>query len=220
MPLLKPESLDLARLARIQQRIARLVKQRDEFKRLERIAGCDISFSRGNFAFAACCVFDYRTLELQAERVKRVKVRFPYIPTFLAFRELDGMLKVIRGISADVYMVGAQGLAHPRRAGLACHLGVTLDKPTLGVAKSRLVGEAAPPPNRRGSYTFLREGKEVIGAVLRTKEGSKPVYVSVGHKLTLKTAIEITLATTRAHRFPTPLRTAHSLATCMMRGGA
>jgi len=217
MPLLRPRGLNLEELVKIQQRVAKLVKQKDCFKRLERVAGCDISFARGDLAYAACVVLDYRTLEVQGERVKRVKVKFPYIPTFLAFRELDGMLKAVQGVDADVYMVGAQGLAHPRRAGLASHLGVVIDKPTLGVAKSRLVGEAKTPADRRGACTLLKDRGETVGAVVRSKENSKPVYVSVGHKLTLKTAIGIVLSTTRGYRLPEPIRAAHNLATRAMR---
>lgn len=213
MPILKPPKLDLEELSQIQLRIARRVVEEDRWRRLERVAGCDLSFARGDQAVAACVVLDRSSLEVLEERVAKVKLRFPYIPTFLAFRELEGMLRVARGVRADVFMVGAQGKAHPRRAGLACHLGVVLNKPALGVAKSRLCGEAEEPPRRRGAYTLLKEGEEVLGVVLRTKPGSKPVYVSVGHKLSLETAIQITLDTSRAHRLPEPLRLAHKIAT-------
>lgn len=213
LPILRPPKLDLEELARIQNQIAKKVKQRDGFSKLERIAGCDISFAQGDTAYAACAVLDYKSLETLDHRTVRVKLRFPYIPTFLAFRELEGMLKAVKGVNADVFMVGAQGLAHPRRAGLACHLGVVTGKPTLGVAKSRLCGEAQMPPNRKGARTLLKDGDETIGAVLRTQSDVKPVYVSVGHKLSLKTAIKITLDTTRDHRLPEPLRVAHRLAT-------
>jgi deoxyribonuclease V len=163
-------------------------------------------------------VLDYKSLEMLDHRTVRVKLRFPYIPTFLAFRELEGMLKAVKGVNADVFMVGAQGLAHPRRAGLACHLGVVINKPTLGVAKSKLCGEASMPPNQKGAYTLLKDGGEIIGAVVRTQQNAKPVYISIGHKLFLKTAIKIILDTTRNHRLPEPLRTAHELATGAMRG--
>jgi deoxyribonuclease V len=217
LPLLRPPRLNLEELAEIQRRIATTVKEKDDFKKLERIAGCDISFARGGKACAACVVLDYRNLEILEKHVKHVKLKFPYIPTFLAFRELEGMLKVTANIDADVFMIGAQGLAHPRRAGLACHLGVVLNRPSLGVAKSKLIGDAKTPANRRGSWTHLRDGREVIGAAVRTQPNSKPVYVSIGHKLTLKTAIGITLDTTRDHRLPEPLRVAHELATEAMR---
>jgi deoxyribonuclease V len=213
LPILRPPKLDLKELARIQNKIAENVKQRDGFRKLRRIAGCDVSFSQGDTAYSACAVLDYKSLKTLDQRVIKVKLRFPYIPTFLAFRELDGILNVVKGVNADVFMVGAQGLAHPRRAGLACHLGVVLNKPTLGVAKSKLYGEAQMPPNLKGAYTFLKDGDETIGAVLRTRQDGKPVYVSVGHKLSLKTALKITLDTTRDHRLPEPLRIAHELAT-------
>lgn len=218
LPILRPPKFDLDELARFQERIAKLVVCEDRFKKLETIAGCDISFARGNFACAACAVIDYKNLEMLQQKIVKIRLNFPYVPTFLAFRELEGVLKATEGTQADIYMVGAQGLAHPRRAGLACHLGVVLGQPALGVAKSRLCGEAAMPPSRKGTYTMLKDGGETIGATLRTQSGVKPVYVSVGHKLSLKTAIKITLETTREHRLPEPLRVAHELATKAMRG--
>lgn len=217
LPILKPPKLDLEELARIQRRVAEQVIEEDRLEKLETIAGCDISFARGNRACAACVLLDYESLEVVKQKVAAVKLKFPYIPTFLAFRELEGMLKAIEGIDADVYMVGAHGRAHPRRAGLACHLGVVLDKPTLGVAKGRLCGTAEEPPQRRGAYALLKDGGETIGAVLRVLPGSRPVYVSVGHKLSLSKAIEIALYTARDHRLPEPLRVAHRLATQEMK---
>lgn len=218
LPILRPSKLDLDELVRLQERVAKRVIKEDRFRKLETVVGCDISFARGGLAYASCAVLDYKSLEVLKKKTVAVRLHFPYIPTFLAFRELEGMMKAVEGLKADVYMVGAQGLAHPRRAGLACHLGVALGKPTLGVAKSRLCGEAAIPPSRKGAYTMLKDGDEIIGAVLRTQSGVKPVYVSVGHKLSLKTAIKIALETTRDHRLPEPLRITHGLATKAMRG--
>lgn len=217
LPILRPPKVNLDELVRVQERIAKQVKQKDGFKKLETIAGCDISFERGKHACAACVVLDYKSLGVLKQKVMKVRLRFPYIPTFLAFRELEGMLKVVDGMKADVYMIGAQGLAHPRRAGLACHFGVTLDKPTLGVAKNRLYGEAELPPKKRGAFSMLKDGKDIIGAALRTQPSAKPVYVSIGHKLSLKTAVKIALETTREHRLPEPLRVAHELATRAMK---
>lgn len=217
LPILRPPGFNLNELTRIQERIAKRVDQQDGFKKLEKIAGCDISFARDDLAYAACAVLNYKTMEVLEWNAVKVKLKFPYIPTFLAFREMEGMLKAVRGLGADVYMVGAQGLAHPRRAGLACHLGVTLNKPTLGVAKSKLYGEAESPAERKGVYTQLKDAGDIIGAVLRTQPSAKPVYVSIGHKLSLKTAIKIALETTRDHRLPEPLRAAHELATQAMR---
>ncbi|MEW6222056.1 MAG: endonuclease V [Candidatus Hadarchaeota archaeon] len=217
LPILHTPKIDLEALIKIQEKIAGQVKRRDGFTELRRIAGCDISFARKNTAYAACVVLDYRTLEILDKKVVNVKLVFPYIPTFLAFREVDGMLKAVKEMEAEVYMVGAHGLAHPRRAGLACHLGVILDKPTLGAAKSILVGKAAVPANRRGAHTSLKDKGEVIGAAVRSKAGSKPVYVSIGNKLSLKTAVKITLETTREHRLPEPIQIAHQLATKAMK---
>ncbi|MDI6819305.1 MAG: endonuclease V [Candidatus Hodarchaeaceae archaeon] len=219
LPILKPSKLDLDELARLQERIAKRVIAEDRIRRLETVAGCDISFPRGDRAYAACAALDYESLRVLRQRAVAVKLRFPYIPTFLAFRELEGMLRAARGVDADVYMVGAQGLAHPRRAGLACHLGVALNKPTLGAAKGRLCGSAEEPELERGAYSLLKDDGEVVGAVLRTQPGSRPVYVSVGHKLSLETAIKIVLHTTRDHRLPEPLRVAHQLATRAMKSG-
>ena len=217
LPILKPPKLNLDDLVRLQERVAKRVIAEDRIRRLETVAGCDISFARGDLAHAACAVLDYKSLQALKQRTVAVKLRFPYIPTFLAFRELWGMLRAVRDMNADVYMVGAQGSAHPRRAGLACHLGVTLNKPTLGVAKNRLCGSAEEPKRGRGAYSLLRDDGEVIGAVLRIQPSGRPVYVSIGHKLSLKTAIRIVLETTRRHRMPEPLHIAHELATRAMK---
>jgi len=216
MELLLPPKLDLDGLAALQERIAKRVVVRDDFGKIERVAGCDISGERDGRAYAACTVLDYRTLRVLETRVTKVKLRFPYIPTFLAFRELEGMLRVAGRVNADVFMVGAHGVAHPRRAGLASHLGVVLGMPSLGVAKSLICGEVQEPADRRGAYGLVKDGGEVIGAALRTKPGTKPVYVSVGHRLSLKTAIRITLQMSR-YRLPEPIRVAHQLAGRAMR---
>ena len=218
LPILKPPKFDLNELARIQEKIAKNVIREDRLKKLERIAGCDLSFASRDDAYAACALLDYKSLELIDKKIIKVKIKFPYIPTFLAFREVDPMLKVAWDVGADVFIIGAQGIAHPRRAGLASHFGVLINKPTVGVAKGRLCGVAEEPPNKQGAYSLLKDGGEVIGAVLRTQKDAKPVYVSIGNKLSLKTAIKISLETTRENRLPEPLRMAHELATKAMRG--
>ncbi|TDA31067.1 MAG: endonuclease V [Hadesarchaea archaeon] len=214
LPLLKPHgTVDLRQLMEIQRRVAERVLIKDEWKKLERIAGLDLAYAGKDCGYSSCVVLDLSSLEILEKRVKKVRIKFPYLPTFLAFRELEGMLEVAREVEADVYMVDGHGVAHPRRAGLASHLGVVLEKPTLGVAKSKLCGEGEEPPLQRGGYSLLREGGEVVGAAVRTKTGVKPVYVSVGHKLSLPTAIELTLRTSTSFRIPQPLRLAHFLAT-------
>jgi len=198
---------------RIQREVAKRISLKDEWQELKTIAGLDIGYVQEGRGYASCVILDIDTLKVVEEKVKAVKIRFPYIPTFLAFRELEGILALAREADVDVYMVGAHGFSHPRRAGLASHLGVILDRPTVGVAKSKLCGEAEEPPNAKGEYTLLKEKDEIIGAVVRTRPGAKPVYVSVGHKLSLETAIAITLRTTTTYRLPQPLRLAHQLAT-------
>ncbi len=147
-----------------------------------------------------------------------VEVDFPYIPTFLAFRELEPMLKTVKSIESDVYLIDSQGLAHPRRAGLASHLGVIIDKPTIGVAKSKLCGEIdEKPDSKKGSYSYLRDGGEIIGAAVRTRDNTNPVFVSIGHNVSLEKAIEITLNSSPQYKIPEPIRAAHKLATEKMK---
>lgn len=213
LDILKTPQTNLDELSRIQKQVAERVIKEDRVNTPETIAGCDLSFSEENRAYAACVLFQYPELEKIDNSIVEVEVDFPYIPTYLAFRELKPMLETVKNIEADVYMIDSQGIAHPRRAGLASHLGVVIDKPTIGVAKSKLSGEAKSPDSEKGSYTFLKEDDEVIGAVVRTRTNVNPVYVSIGHKISLEKAIEITLTTAPAYKIPEPIRAAHKLAT-------
>ncbi len=217
-PLLLPRGVNLDELTEIQNKIAKNFDKKDRVRKVRTIAGCDVSFSRKNRACAACVIIDCGTLKVLKKRVIKTKVKFPYIPTFLAFRELEPMGKALKGMDADVYMFGAQGVAHPRRAGLATHLGVLMDRPAIGVAKTRLCGEAREPADRRGAFTKLVDNGETVGAVLRTRKGVKPVYVSVGNKISLNKAIKLTLLVSPKYRLPEPIRLAHAVATeCMGR---
>lgn len=215
--ILKAPHTNLDELSRIQEEVAERVKKENEFKEINTVAGCDISFSEEDRAYAACVSLDYQNLEKIESSVVGVEVNFPYIPTYLAFRELKPMLKAIKGVDSDVYMIDSQGLAHPRRAGLASHLGVIIDEPTIGVAKSKLCGEAETPGSKKGSHSPLKENGETIGAAVRTRTDVNPVYVSVGHKVTLDKAIEITLQTSPQYKIPEPIRAAHKLATEKMK---
>lgn len=217
LDILKTDQTDLSELSRIQNEVAKRVIKEDKIGNPKTVAGCDISFSEDDRAFAACVSFSYPELEKLDLNCVEVEVDFPYIPTYLAFRELKPMLRAVKEIDAEVYMIDSQGLAHPRRAGLASHLGVVIDKPTIGVAKTRLCGEAKEPGQEKGSYTMLKEDGEDIGAVVRTRKDVKPVYVSIGHKTDLKKAIEITLETAPTYKIPEPLRAAHKMATEKMK---
>jgi deoxyribonuclease V len=147
------------------------------------------------------------------------RVEFPYVPGLLSFREAPLILAALEKITAvpDLIMVDGQGIAHPRRMGLASHLGLFLGVPTIGCAKSRLCGECEEPGNEPGSYADLTDKGEVIGATLRTRAGVKPVYVSIGHMIDLPSAMHWVLACCRGYRLPEPTRLAHQAAGANLR---
>jgi len=141
------------------------------------------------------------------------KVNFPYIPGLLSFREAPVCITAVEKLKKepDLFLIDGQGIAHPRRLGIASHLGLFFDKPTIGCAKSRLTGCFEDPPPEKGAYSLLKYGREIIGAVLRTRKAVKPLFVSVGNKCTLEDAIKIVLACTTKYRLPEPARLAHQL---------
>jgi len=179
---------------------------------LYRIAGADVSFRAGQ-ARAAVVVLDYVTLQPIEQIVVETPVSFPYVPGLLAFREAPAVLAALERLhtAPDLLMVDGHGLAHPRRFGLACHLGVLLDWPTIGCAKSVLVGRHSPPQDIPGSVTELTDKGEVLGAAVRTRKGAAPVIVSVGHRVDLASAIRVVLDCARGYRLPEPARLAHRL---------
>ncbi len=196
----------------IQERLARLVREEPLPGPVTRVAGIDMSV-RGDRVQAAVVVLDFPSLQVVEEAVWQGDVPFPYIPGLLSFREAPPVLRALERLSAmpDLLMTDSQGRAHPRRLGLASHLGVLLDAPTIGVAKSRLVGSHPPLPDEKGAWVPLTDRGEVVGAVVRTRAGVKPVYVSVGHRITLAQAVEYTLACTTRYKLPEPTRLAHRL---------
>ncbi|MCH9036203.1 MAG: endonuclease V [Chloroflexi bacterium] len=156
------------------------------------VAGVDISApDASGVARGAAVVLSYPGLVIADYFVTRARVSFPYVPGLLSFREAPLVIQALEGLSIDpdLILVDGQGLAHPRRFGLACHIGLLMDVPTIGCAKSRLCGVHAAPGAERGSYSYLTDGEEVIGAVLRTKPRTNPIFVSVGHRIDLETAI-------------------------------
>ncbi|MCY3730572.1 MAG: deoxyribonuclease V, partial [Rhodospirillaceae bacterium] len=180
-----------------------------------RVAGIDVGFEQaGRVARAAAVVVTYPELEWVDRALARRKTRFPYVPGLLSFRECPAALAALGRLNSrvDVLICDGQGYAHPRRFGLACHLGVLTDMPSIGVAKTRLIGVHGPVPDEKGAWVPLRDGDEVIGAVLRTRVGVKPVFVSVGHKITLGRAVELVLGLTPRYRLPETTRLAHRLA--------
>ena len=193
----------------LQRELAVRVIRETTFAAPATIAGIDISV-RGETARAAVVVLSFPGLEVLETATAVRPVEFPYVPGLLSFRELPSILDAYEElrIEPELLMVDGHGLAHPRRFGLACDLGVELDRPTIGCGKSRLVGEHREPGQRRGSRTQLRHRGEVIGHVLRTRDGVRPVFVSIGHRIDLETATRIVLRCARRYRLPEPTRAA------------
>ncbi len=178
------------------------------------VAGLDCAISKDGLRIAAAVVVlklpDFGLVE--SKTVVR-KLAFPYIPGLLSFREAPACIAAVERIEScpDVFLIDGQGIAHPRRFGIASHLGLFFDKPTIGCAKSRLIGAFAEPAFKKGSFSPLTDREQTIGAVVRTRANVKPIFVSVGNKCTLEDAIEITLACTVGYRLPEPTRLAHQL---------
>ncbi|MSP67416.1 MAG: deoxyribonuclease V [Alphaproteobacteria bacterium] len=199
----------------LQRTLAGQVERQDRLGPVSRIAGVDVGFEdAGRSTRAAVVVFAWPGLARITAAVARVPTGFPYIPGLLSFRELPAVLAALDQLAAlpDLLLVDGQGIAHPRRFGIACHLGVLIDRPTIGVGKSRLVGTHAEPGQVRGVRRLLRDGTEVIGTVLRTRAGVRPLYVSIGHRIGLATAVRWVLRTGRRLRLPEPVRAADALA--------
>ncbi len=177
------------------------------------VAGVDVAYVKG-MSIGATAVLDYESHRLVESQVALCKTGFPYIPTLLSFREIPPTVLSIRKlrVQPDVYLVDGQGFAHPYRCGFASHLGLVTRKPTIGVAKSRLFGEVENFETNK-EVVFLRNKGEVVGAVVTTKKGCKPVYVSVGHMVSLKTAIDIVKQCVLNNRVPEPVLRAHEIAT-------
>ena len=196
----------------IQLRLASQVSRSNEVATPQFIAGVDISVDRAReVATGAMVVLTYPELRLAEAKVVKGKVNFPYVPGLLSFREAPLTLAASERVSVtpDLIMVDGQGIAHPRRFGLASHLGLFLDTPTIGCAKSLLCGSHKEPSDKPGSYAEVLDRGETIGVALRTKPGVKPIYVSIGHKVDLETAIYWVLECCRGYRLPEPCRLAH-----------
>lgn len=207
---------DLQDAAAVQVELAGRVRSGPEVEpgRVRRVAGLDVTYSRDDERLvAAAVVLDAATLQVVESAVVAQKPQFPYVPGLFAFRELPPLLAAVDQLeeAPDAYLCDGFGLAHPRRFGLACHLGVLLDRPAFGVAKSALTGTAPPPGNERGSWSALRDGGDTLGRCLRTQDGVKPVYVSVGHRATLADACALTLVLSPRYRIPEPIRRADQL---------
>jgi len=209
---LHPWTLTPKEAVALQRRLVSRVITTSRLKPVRLVAGTDIAIRKESTdGYAGVVVMSFPGLEIVDTASAEATLTFPYIPGLLAFRELPILLEAFARLkhAPDLIFVDGQGLAHPRRFGIACHLGLLLDTPTIGCAKSRLFGRHTTPPLRRGGFARLYDGDHVIGAALRTKDRTNPIYVSVGHKIDLPTAIRYTLACGRGYRVPEPTRQAH-----------
>lgn len=208
--------VDTREARRLQDEAASQVVREDRFGEIVTTAGVDVAYGRpGKIAEAqaAAVVFDNATVSAGEQAVVRIPVHFPYVPGLLTFREAPAAVAALRALSSppDLLLCDGHGIAHPRRCGFASHLGVALDLPSIGVAKSRLIGTHEDPGSEPGAWTSLLHHGDVIGACLRTKRGIKPLYVSIGHRISLTTAISLVLRLTTRYRLPEPIRLADRL---------
>ncbi len=198
--------------AAIQKKLADLVSTTDNFTKIEQIAGVDVGY-KNNRARAAVVVFSFPEMNILDYEVSEGEIGFPYVPGLLSFREIPHLLQVLEKLKIQPHLVivDGQGIAHPLRFGVASHLGILTGIPTIGCAKSRLIGTHQEPGEEKGSFTYLYDSDEIIGAVMRTRAKVSPVYLSCGHKISLETAVEYVFKCTGKYRLPEPIRSAHRM---------
>lgn len=187
---------------------------------IELVAGADASYNRfSRIICASVVVWRPASGEVVETADAVLETRFPYVPGLLSFREAPALLAAFALLTArpDVILVDGQGVAHPRRIGIASHVGLWLKQPTIGCAKTRLCGEFKEPPAARGSTSPLTDAGEVIGRVVRTKKGAKPLFVSIGNMIDVDSAVRVVLATTRGRRLPVPSLLAHAASNSLRR---
>ncbi|MEF3280007.1 MAG: endonuclease V [Elusimicrobiota bacterium] len=205
--------IEFEKLISIQKEIAQKIKQKDYKKDIKTVIAFDISFVK-NTGYGCGIVVDENLKIIKKEFLKK-EVDFPYIPTFLAFREFEIIDEIYQrlNLKPDIVLIDGQGTAHPRKCGIAVHFGVKNNIPTIGVAKTHLYGRYTEPENRKFAYSYLYDEKnKVIGAVLRTKENSKPIFISPGNLIDVQSSIKIVEKFTVNYRIPQPIRLAHILA--------
>lgn len=206
----------------IQRRLRSRLDLQSEPESIGTVAGIDVSYDKGSDRlFAAVVVMKLPALQVLGTATATARATFPYIPGLLSFRESPAVIQAWGKLAMkpDCLICDGQGLAHPRRFGIACHLGLLLDTPSIGCAKSLLVGEYRTPGQKRGSAEFLYHRGELVGATLRTKDGVRPVFVSQGHQISLEKAIKVVLACCMKYRLPEPTRRADLLVNKLRRSG-
>jgi deoxyribonuclease V len=199
----------------LQEKLRARVEHADRLGPARHVCGIDVGFERGGAVTrAAVAVLTFPDLALVESAIARRKTTFPYVPGLLSFREIPAVLDALDRLKTvpDLLLCDGHGIAHPRRCGLASHTGLAAGMPSIGVAKTRLIGIERAPPDRRGAWVPLVDHGETIGAIVRTRVGVKPVYVSIGHRVSLATAIRYALACCTRYRLPETTRHAHRLA--------
>ncbi|MFQ5990458.1 MAG: deoxyribonuclease V [Candidatus Methylomirabilales bacterium] len=209
-----------AEATRIQQSLRRRLDVKHYRGSIDTVAGVDVAYDKGSSViYAAVIVMKLNDHQIVETGTAVSQTTFPYIPGLLSFREAPVVLKAIKQLRhrPDCLLCDGQGIAHPRRFGLACHLGVLSDLPSIGCAKSLLVGEYREPAQRRGSSRILYDKGEQVGVILRTRNGVEPIYVSPGYRMSMTRAREIVLRAARGYRVPEPTRQAHLLVNALRR---
>ncbi|WP_372794380.1 deoxyribonuclease V [Pontiella sp.] len=201
----------------IQKALQSHVNLTDDFGEIKTVAGVDVGFEKNNtITRAAIVVLDFQTLEVLESAVAHHPTSFPYVPGLLSFREVPCVLEAMLKLSAepDLLLCDGQGIAHPRRFGIAAHLGLLLDIPAIGVGKSRLTGSHDEVPPEKGAHVPLMDKDEQIGVVLRTRTNVKPLYISPGHRVSIETAPGLVMQCVTRYKLPETTRHAHRLASC------
>ncbi|MBF2074535.1 MAG: deoxyribonuclease V [Synechococcales cyanobacterium C42_A2020_086] len=199
----------------LQQDLRQDILTTDDLGSVSTVAGIDVGFEEsGTITRAAVVVLSFPELRLVAQAIARRPTCFPYVPGLLSFREVPAVLDALQNLSTmpDLLLCDGQGTAHPRRFGIACHIGLLTGLPAIGVGKSLLVGRHTEVPDQKGAWVPLQYQGDTIGAVLRTRIGTKPLYISPGHRISLPTAIDYVLRCTTKYRLPETTRYAHKLA--------
>ncbi|MEW6102224.1 MAG: endonuclease V [bacterium] len=209
---LHPFDVAIDEAKRIQKNLAKRIVLKKIEQEVVSVAGVDVAF-RDEYGCCAIVVLNFPELKVVEEVKLKTKVGFPYIPGFLSFREGPCILEAIKGLKSEpnLFLFDGQGIAHPRKMGLATHIGILLDKPSIGCAKSHLFGDFGKIDKKKGSFCFIKKNKEAIGIVLRTRDNVAPVFASPGYKITLEETKEFILKLSLKFRIPEPLRLAHSL---------
>lgn len=184
-----------------------------DIEKVKIVCGVDVSV-RDDVSTAAMVALSFPDMQVLERATAKAPTTFPYIPGLLSFREIPVLLEAHAKLTVtpDAYLVDGMGRIHPRRIGIAAHLGLWLDAPTVGCGKSHLIGKYDDPPNERGGYANLTDRGELLGVVLRTRANVKPIYVSPGHRINLESAIQLVMACTSKYRLPDPIRAAHNTA--------